>query len=409
MSGKDDDAGKEVPGTSRKTPLLGARALLSRQLNSTSPSPGRLPSLRPARDLTLGATPKLSFSATPKRTFTPNIPSRRIKQEQKDESAQTPGKSEERRRQDGGRGRGRGEGRGRGRGDRGKPNVVQASSIFSMGVGPVEKQRIGQGSSIPSYASGSSGGRDSHSGVKIKKERSDEGDEESSRVLKMLETSGDIDDDMESEAGIVPVQLPLSFHALRMKEKEAESATVEADVKVKSESMDVDVVDSGKATAVETLKKPVKQAAVKKETPDETLLSDLLSATSMGERKLLFFQFPDVMPIRPASSNQEEPMAVEGSSSEQTATAEKSKGPQKLSLKDASEGYIGKLQLLKSGKARLLLGDVTLDVTMGTPCGFLQDVVAVHTEDNRSDMICLGHVNHRLICTPDFEHLLTAS
>lgn len=45
--------------------------------------------------------------------------------------------------------------------------------------------------------------------------------------------------------------------------------------------MDVDVVDSGKATAVETLKKPVKQAAVKKETPDETLLSDLLSATSM--------------------------------------------------------------------------------------------------------------------------------
>ena len=27
MSGKDDDAGKEVPGTSRKTPLLGARGI----------------------------------------------------------------------------------------------------------------------------------------------------------------------------------------------------------------------------------------------------------------------------------------------------------------------------------------------------------------------------------------------
>ena len=52
--------------------------------------------------------------------------------------------SGERRRRDGGRGRGRGEGRGRGRGDRGKPNIVQASSIFSMGVGPVEKQRIGK-------------------------------------------------------------------------------------------------------------------------------------------------------------------------------------------------------------------------------------------------------------------------
>jgi len=78
-----------------------------------------------------------------------------------------------------------------------------------------------------------------------------------------------------------------------------------------------------------------------------------------------------------------------------------------LSLKDASEGYIGKLQILRSGKARLLMGDVSLDVTMGTPCGFLQDVVAVHTEESRSEMICLGHVNHRLICTPDFEQLLS--
>ena len=42
---------------------------------------------------------------------------------------------------------------------------------------------------------------------------------------------GNIDEDMESEAGVMPVQLPLSFHALRMKEKEAESAAVEADIK----------------------------------------------------------------------------------------------------------------------------------------------------------------------------------
>ncbi|KAJ7380803.1 DNA-directed RNA polymerase III subunit RPC4 [Desmophyllum pertusum] len=369
MSEKDGDAGKEVPSTSRKTPLLGARALLSRQLNSASPSPGRLPSLRPARDLTLGATPKLSLSATAKRTFTPNIPTRRIKQESKDEGVQSPGNSGERRRQDGGWGRGRGEGRGRGRGDWGKANIVQASSIFSMGVGPVGKQKIGQASSIPSH--GSSGGRGGTSGVKIKKERGDEvDDEESKRVLKMLQTSGNIDEDMESEAGVMPVQLPLSFHALRMKEKEAESAAVEADIKVKSEPVDVDMDDPEKALPVKTLKKPVKQVPVKKEVADEMTISNLMSTRLMGERKLLFFQFPDVLPIKPASVNQAKPMPVEESSNEQTATVEKSKQPKKLSLKDASEGYIGKLQLLKSGKARLLLGDVSLDVTMGTPSGF---------------------------------------
>ncbi|KAL9979679.1 hypothetical protein ACROYT_G017379 [Oculina patagonica] len=408
MSGQDGDAGKEIPSSSRKTPLLGARALLSRQLNSASPSPGRLPSLRPARDLTLGATPKISLSGSAKRTFTPNIPTRRVKQEPKDEASPTPGNSGERRRQDGGRGRGRGEGRGRGRGDRGKPNIVQASSIFSMGVGPVEKQKIGQVSSIPSH--GSSGGRDSVSAVRVKKERGDGVDEEESkRVLKMLQSSGNIDEDMDSKAGVMPVQLPLSFHALRMKEKEAECAAVEADTKVKSEAMDVDMVDSDKAVPVETLKKPVKQVPVKKEVVDEMTLSNLLSATSMAERKLLFFQFPDVLPIKLASSNQDEPMPAEESTNGQTATTEKPKEPKKLTLKDASEGYIGKLQILRSGKARLLLGDVSLDVTMGTPSGFLQDVVAVHTEDNRSEMICLGHVNHRLICTPDFEHLLSTS
>lgn len=36
---------------------------------------------------------------------------------------------------------------------------------------------------------------------------------------------------MESEAGAMPVQLPLSFHALRMKEKETECAALEAVVK----------------------------------------------------------------------------------------------------------------------------------------------------------------------------------
>lgn len=45
--------------------------------------------------------------------------------------------------------------------------------------------------------------------------------------------------------------------------------------------MEVEVVDSEKASPVETLKKPVKQVPVKKEVLDEMTLSNLLSATSM--------------------------------------------------------------------------------------------------------------------------------
>lgn len=37
-----------------------------------------------------------------------------------------------------------------------------------------------------------------------------------------------------------------------------------------------------------------------------------------------------------------------------------------------TEGQVGKLLIRRSGKVQLLLGKVTLDVTMGTTCSFLQ-------------------------------------
>ena len=36
---------------------------------------------------------------------------------------------------------------------------------------------------------------------------------------------------METEAGVMPVQLPLAFHALKTKEKEIETTAVEHDIK----------------------------------------------------------------------------------------------------------------------------------------------------------------------------------
>lgn len=41
-------------------------------------------------------------------------------------------------------------------------------------------------------------------------------------------------------------------------------------------------------------------------------------------------------------------------------------------MADLTEGQVGKLLIRKSGKVQLLLGKVTLDVTMGTTCSFLQ-------------------------------------
>lgn len=58
---------------------------------------------------------------------------------------------------------------------------------------------------------------------------------------------------------------------------------------------------------------------------------------------------------------------------------------------------------------RLLLGDTTLNVAMGTRGGFLQEVVSIRTSDKDSappSISVLGHLSHRLVCTPDIESLL---
>ena len=60
------------------------------------------------------------------------------------------------------------------------------------------------------------------------------------------------------------------------------------------------------------------------------------------------------------------------------------------------------LQLL----SRLSLGDVTLDVAMGTPSGFLQQLVSMRLGQEVPEMVELGQLSHRLVCTPDLETLL---
>ena len=42
------------------------------------------------------------------------------------------------------------------------------------------------------------------------------------------------------------------------------------------------------------------------------------------------------------------------------------------SLSDLQEGLVGKMLVRKSGRVQLILGHVTLDVALGTPCAFLQ-------------------------------------
>jgi len=73
-------------------------------------------------------------------------------------------------------------------------------------------------------------------------------------------------------------------------------------------------------------------------------------------------------------------------------------------LHEADPGYMGKLQIHKSGKMYLVLGDVKYDVIPGTQCHFRQEVLIVDSEQKSCH--ALGAVQERLICKLQTSSLL---
>ncbi|XP_018425719.1 PREDICTED: DNA-directed RNA polymerase III subunit RPC4 [Nanorana parkeri] len=374
--------------------ISGGRGLVGRR-PSTPLTPGRLPSIR-SRDLTLGGVRK--------KTFAPNIISRKIKEEPKEEVSVKVDRSERNRDR-------RGDGPGRGRG---RPQVIQSHSIFEQG--PAEQLKKKTAWDGPSDA-GDLG--PSHI-INIKREKR-ETEEETKQILQMLKNDKFLNDPgLQNDAQNHPVQLPLAHSGWLFREDNEEEDTLpmvpkeeqmEVDpssVKVKEEPMENE--DDDVKPGVPQCKAPVvKKPPEKKDVPLPELLESLGIS---GEDALFFVQLPDTLPGQPLTQEsrpvRSEVQTEDGhvllvkDKSQETPAAEEI-----CSLRNVSEGQIGKLVVRKSGKVQLALGKVTLDVTLGTSTSFLQELVSVGVgEARRGEMMVLGHVQHKLVCSPDFESLL---
>ncbi|XP_065647544.1 DNA-directed RNA polymerase III subunit RPC4 [Hydra vulgaris] len=333
-------------------------------------STARLPSLKPARDLTLGGTPK--------RTFTPNIVGRSIKKEEVSET-----KTDFNQKRGGHFNQGRGRGRGRN-------EIIASSGIFSQG--PATQQTLARALGGGSW-SGNNSSNDNPSSIKYEIKSSkgfQEDDFESSKVLDILNETGEIEMKDTKSGFMVPITLPLSSKVLH---------------EVKSEDESEEVKVAATKDIKKSIKKKFKQSSHKNELiQSEVKINDLFKSDS-SNGDFFFFQFPDALPIKPISDDgamlkPEQDMNI---ISAETIVTEQLK---KFTFQNVSEGYIGKLLVHKSGKVKMHLGNVSFEIMLGTPCGFLQDLVSINVENDPGEMICLGHVNHRLIAVPDYEALL---
>ena len=374
---------KDIMGDSKKDVDLKLSASLSRfgLRGRGGLSASRLPSLKPARDLTLGGTPK--------RTFTPNIVGRSTKKEEVNETATN---FSHKRGGHGNQGRGRG---------RGRSEIISSSGIFSQG--PAAQQTLarafGGGGFGGSVGGGGGGGSNSnsagdHNPMSVKCEIKlskgvQEDDFESNKVLDMLNETGEIEMDDLKSGFMIPITLPLSSKVMH---------------EIKSEDETKDFI-SGVTKDLKSAKQKVKQPVhTNGSHPHEIKINDLFKA-DCPNGELFFLQFPDALPIKPISDDG----AVLKSEQDKNVVSPENHAAEKLknfTFHNVSEGYIGKLLIHKSGKVKMCLGNVSFEIMLGTPCGFLQDLVSINLDNDPGEMICLGHVNHRLIAVPDYEALL---
>ncbi|KAF9413781.1 hypothetical protein BGZ94_000625 [Podila epigama] len=68
------------------------------------------------------------------------------------------------------------------------------------------------------------------------------------------------------------------------------------------------------------------------------------------------------------------------------------------------EGKIGRLLIYKSGKVKMKVGDIIMDVSSGSECSFLQDIVVVDSSNKQA--FVMGSVQKRMVCVPNLSQLL---
>ncbi|XP_069581915.1 DNA-directed RNA polymerase III subunit RPC4 isoform X2 [Brachyistius frenatus] len=341
---------------------------------SSPPPPGRLTSLR-TRDLTLGGTFK-----KPKKTFEPNVHAVRKTKDELQEEVHVSQRKERREREE----RRRRESRGR---RKERPQTIQSHSIFE--TGPADNvQKTGW--------RGSAHLQDSSSAPickQVKKERKESEDED--EILSKLQRDDFIDDPgLKNDVRLKPIQLPLC----RSSSSTHRGTTI---------------------TCSETPPPPRGPAGGAGSRTEQPSLVELLQELHLSSREELFFmQLPDCMPGRGAGLKGDAGLRPPGDKAAKDGRSEDRRTPhlpgQEAGLKDSCpvlsqlpEGLLGKLQIRRSGKVELKLGDIVMDVSEGAAFSFLQQLVSVRLSDGRTgDMMVLGNVHHKLVLSPDFQALL---
>jgi len=130
----------------------------------------------------------------------------------------------------------------------------------------------------------------------------------------------------------------------------------------------------------------------------------------MSEDQLFFIQLPSKIPYMDASERKRQMQAQEKKMvSTSVDDAENIwTQPFENTLEKVPSGQVGEMIVYKSGKVKLKLGDVLLDVFPGSEFNFPEHVACVDASDKEKQGSCyiLGNIAKRFSCVPDVDYLL---
>ncbi|XP_026078875.1 DNA-directed RNA polymerase III subunit RPC4-like [Carassius auratus] len=338
------------------------------------PPPGRLTSLR-SRDLTLGGYRK--------KTFVPNVHSVRKTKDGLQEESHTAPKKKRREKED----------RQRERRRRDKPLTIQSHSIFEQG--PADTYR-----KLGNWSSSTLSDCDPAPVTKCVKKEKKNTEDDDDEILQKLQRDDFLDDPgLQNDPKQRPIRLPF-YQSCSFLSTDAASS-------FKEETASNNALKSPRDE--QTYSVPVRGTLACP--PQQPTVGELFHQLSVSDKEdLLFIQLPDTIPGQPKTSSLEKTRKDGKTEDKRSSQIKALDQPDKAAvpmLSDFSEGLIGKLQIRRSGKVQLVMGNVTLDVSEGAAFSFLQQLVCVRlSEGLTGDMTVLGNITHKLVCSPDFETLL---
>ncbi|XP_061667176.1 DNA-directed RNA polymerase III subunit RPC4-like isoform X2 [Syngnathoides biaculeatus] len=325
----------------------------------------RLTSLR-TRDLTLGGNLKKT-----KKTFEPNVNAVRKSKDELNEEIQVMPKRERKKRDNRRR-----ENRGR---RKEKPQTIQSHSIFEQG--PADTLQKTGWLAAPKVCEATTSPKCNP--VKEEWKVSDDEDE----LLRKLQRDDFIcDPNLRNDAKLKPIQLPLCQTSWPL--------GPEKPLLLGSSSTGPQVRTG--------------------HSRDQPSLADVLQGLCLSSKEELFFmQLPDCMPARAQKTELKPEPRFEKIAMDKKQLFGKAQDSPSVKcspvLSEFPEGFLGKIQIRKSGRMEMKLGNIVMDITDGASLSFLQ-LVSVNLSDGKiGDMMVLGNIQHKLVLSPNFQTLLEQS